>query len=145
MHKTIKDFKPSIDNAGNINNTPFQMELKVKVGAKVMLTYNIDTSDGLTNGARGEVIGRTLDNSKSITKLIVKFENESHGREARKRNPELERQYPGGTPVGKMNFPFSVSKSKSAVVNTANVIQFPLKLAFAQLHIGFRGLLYKSQ
>ena len=65
LHKTIKDFKPSIDNAGNINNTPFQMELKVKVGAKVMLTYNIDTSDGLTNGARGEVIGRTLDNSKS--------------------------------------------------------------------------------
>jgi len=77
------------------------------------------------------VIGRTLDNSKSITKLIIKFENESHGREARKRNPELERQYPGGTPVGKMNFPFSISKSKSAVVNTANFIQFPLKLAFA--------------
>ena len=31
----------------------------------------------------------------------------------------------------KINFPFSISKSKSAVVNTANVIQFPLKLAFA--------------
>ena len=23
LHKTIKDFKPSLDNAGNINNTPF--------------------------------------------------------------------------------------------------------------------------
>ena len=131
LHKTIKDFKPSIDNAGNINNTPFQMELKIKIGAKVMLTYNIDTSDGLTNGARGEVIGTSTDNSNSITKLIVKFENIKHGEETRRRNPEVDKLYPGGTPIEKINFPFSISKSKSAVVNTANVIQFPLKLAFA--------------
>ena len=30
-----------------------------------------------------------------------------------------------------MNFSFSISKSKKSVVNTANVIQFPLRLAFA--------------
>ena len=131
LHKTIKDFKPSIDNAGNINNTPFQMELKIKIGAKVMLTYNIDTSDGLTNGARGEIIGRITDNSNSITKLIVKFENEDHGRDARRRNPDIEKLHPAGTPIEKINFSFSISRSKSAVVNTANVIQFPVKLAFA--------------
>ena len=30
-----------------------------------------------------------------------------------------------------MNFPFSISKSKKSVINTATVIQFPLRLAFA--------------
>ena len=40
-------------------------------------------------------------------------------------------KYPGGTPIEKVNFSFSISKSKTSVVNTANVIQFPIKLAFA--------------
>ena len=37
--------------------TPFQKELKVNIHAKVMLTYNIDTGDGLTKGTRGELTG----------------------------------------------------------------------------------------
>ena len=63
MHRTIKHFSPPVNNAGNISNTPFQKELRVKIGAKVMLTYNVDTSDGLTNGARGTLIGIIQDYS----------------------------------------------------------------------------------
>ena len=36
---------------------PFQMELKVKIGTKVILKYNVNTSDGLNNGARGDLLG----------------------------------------------------------------------------------------
>ena len=51
IHKTIKNFSPPEGKAGEVMKTPFQRELKLKIHAKVMLTYNIDTGDGLTNGA----------------------------------------------------------------------------------------------
>ena len=65
------------------------------------------------------------------SKLVIKFERESVGRERRRSNPGITRNYPEGTPIEKVNFPFSISKSKKSVVNTAKVIQFPIRLAFA--------------
>jgi hypothetical protein len=131
IHKTMKNFNPPEGKAGEVLKTPFQKELKVKIGAKVMMTYNVDTSDGLTNGARGELVGVVKDAKGNISKLVVKFERESNGREKRRNNPGIASRYPGGTPVEKVNFSFSISKSKKSVINTAIVIQFPLKLAFA--------------
>ena len=43
LHKTIKGFDPPEEKAGEVNKTSFQKELKIKIGAKVMLTYNVDT------------------------------------------------------------------------------------------------------
>ena len=131
LHKTMKNFSPHTNNAGNISNTPFQKELKLKIGAKVMLTYNVDTSDGLTNGARGDLIGVIEDEKQAVSKLIIKFEVESFGNDKRRKSPGLLKEYPDGTAIEKVNFSFSISKSKSSVINTANVIQFPVKLAFA--------------
>ena len=131
IHRTIKNYNPPEGKAGEVLRTPFQKELKLKIGAKVMMTYNVDTSDGLTNGARGELIGIIDDAKGNIAKLVIRFEKESFGREKRRNNPKISSQYPGGTAIEKVNFSFSISKSKKSVVNTANVIQFPLKLAFA--------------
>merc|ERR1711954_167816 len=65
------------------------------------------------------------------SKLIIKFERESIGTEQRKKNLEISQKLPGGTPIEKVNFQYSISKSKKSPINTANVIQFPVKLAFA--------------
>ena len=96
-----------------------------------MLTHNVDTCDGLTNGARGEFIGVINDAKGNISKLIIRFERESVGREKRRQNQDISRKFPNGTPIEKVHYSFSISKSKKSVIHTAMLIQFPLKLAFS--------------
>jgi len=62
---------------------------------------------------------------------VVRFENEAVGQEKRRLNPNIAAKYHLGTPIEKVNFSFSISQSKKSIVNTASVIQFPIKLAFA--------------
>ena len=48
-----------------------RMSLSLKVGARVMLTKNINVSDGLTNGAMGTVTDIVLDATTAIVKMIL--------------------------------------------------------------------------
>ena len=131
FHSTMKNFKPPISKTGAISNTPFQSKLIIKIGAKVMLTYNVNTADGLTNGSRGEILGIIKNDSGDIHKLIIKFENPAHGRLQREKDKEVSMKFSGGTTIEKVSFVFSLSKSKKCKIATAKVVQFPIKLAFA--------------
>ena len=39
-----------------------------------MLTANVDVSDGLVNGARGEVVHVVTNNSDDVTSVLFKFD-----------------------------------------------------------------------
>ena len=57
--------------------------LTVEINAKVMITTNIDVTDGLTNGAMGTVTNVVIDETtgKMIT-ILVAFDSKHVGQEA---------------------------------------------------------------
>ena len=77
-----KDRKVSITEAGTIEDTAFLNKLELKVGARAMLIHNMDTQDGLTNGAQGRV-EQILSHNKKIRYVMVRFDNESVGQNRR--------------------------------------------------------------
>ena len=55
-HNLNKKFKPRLDPVDDtVAETGFVNELKIKIGAQIMLIYNVNTLDGLTNGQLGVV------------------------------------------------------------------------------------------
>ena len=47
-----------------------------------MLTTNVDVSDGLVNGARGEVVHVVTNDDNKVTTVLVKFDNNRVGLKA---------------------------------------------------------------
>ena len=143
IHPTMENFKPHVNSKGNIgterNETPFQHKLDMKIGSKVMLTYNIDVSDCLTNGARGKIVAFEKNKSGSINKVIVRFENKCQGELKRSRDKKTEDLYPECTAIEKVMYQYSLGRKITAVSNTAKLLQFPLKLCFATTSHKFQG------
>ena len=57
INSTNRSFQPWISKNGNVHTTAIVNELTLKPNARVMLIYNVNTVDSLTNGALGEVLG----------------------------------------------------------------------------------------
>ena len=129
VHQTQSNYRPVISSDGFVNNTPFLSDLMLKVGAKVMLTYNCDTSDGLTNGSPGTVM-HFAKNGDSITHILVLFDEKETGHKARQKNQNFALQYPECTPIGRVSFEYSLGLKKEHTAK-AKVIQFPFMLAWA--------------
>ena len=72
-------FEPPLDNKGDIKGTTLQCRHRFKKGCRVMLKYNIDVTDGLTNGSQGTLIDIERSIDGKIKHLLVSFDNESSG------------------------------------------------------------------
>ena len=127
-----KKFKAKVGNTtGRIGDTMFMDTLNLKIGARVMVIHNIDVSDLLVNGAMGTVIGIEENQNGVANVVIIKFDNPAVGKEMRKRNPMLERKYPDGVPIKKMEKEYSLPKNAGPISSTAKCIQFPMVLCWA--------------
>ena len=103
--------------------------LDVKVGARVMLTTNIDVSDGLTNGAMGTVANIITDQITGEMKtILVEFDNDNVGCEAKCRSLYTYSNH-NAVPIEKVQVTFPVNRAKQSLQATRK--QFPLTLAWA--------------
>ena len=126
---TQRNFKPKLHLEGTIGQTSFMNALRLKLGSKVILINNINTSDCLTNGQLGILIGLVKSDSKHTDKLVVKFKNKNAGEESRKKHPGITAKYPGGTISERVSYKYAISKKSKEALTQASLIQFPLKLA----------------
>ena len=75
-------------------STSFIDDLQLKIGAKVMIIHNIDTTDCLTNGQLGELIDTVKITNGRVDKLIIKLNNKKSGEVNRRKHPGLAAKYP---------------------------------------------------
>ena len=112
-------------------------ELHIAVAAKVMLTVNVDVSDGLVNGARGTIedIIRAP-GSNNVTVVLVKFDHPRVGNAAIAKSHYRD-QYPSAVPIARHEAIFTIGRNKAVEVSRS---QFPLLLAWASTIHKVQGL-----
>ena len=129
-HHVLKEYTPFVEKTGNVQNTALQETLSFKVGSKVMLTYNLNTSDRLTNGAFGKVVGIEMNRAGEVTIIYVAFDNREVGKETATSHEELKKKFGVQTiPIKKYEAEYNIGKL--GMGSKATALQFPLKLSTA--------------
>ena len=130
-HPVLKNFKVNVDPSGFIHNTSLLKNLKFKIGSKVMLTTNLCTVDGLTNGAFGKIVGIETTPTNRLVEIHVQFSSPHVGRDTSKDHPHLERMYGGPTiPIKRYEAVFAIGKQDvEGARSTASAFGFPLRLS----------------
>ena len=88
-----KGYVPVIQKQGTIDKTQMMNELQVKVGARVKLTTNINTTDGLVNGQFGTVVGFEYNQGGQVEFIMVEFDDESCGEQQREKFHRVSSKY----------------------------------------------------
>ena len=127
-----KDFSPKVKEDGFINKIPFRQTLKLKKGAKAMITFNIDTPDGLTNGTTGVVAGFEKQNGKVVS-VFINLDDTRYGKSLRLKHAKKCECYgaKGSVPITRVCFEYQLGKVEVESSAKAKCIQFPLTLAWA--------------
>ena len=101
--------------------------LTVKINARVIITTNIDVTDGLINGAMGTVTNVVIDQTTGkMSVILVAFDSEHVGQETRHTSVYNSR-HQNAVPIHQTQATFPVHKTSFQ----ATRMQFPLTLAWA--------------
>ena len=146
-----KGYTAPINTDGRIGSTQFFDKLNIKIGARIALTFNVNTIDGLVNGACGTIIGiestTKLAKEKRVHAVIVRFDDENCGREQRQKHQRFSRKYEkeNGTPIFRTDLEYNIpSKKGFAGSAVAKVEQFPLRINYASTAHRMQGQTVKA-
>ena len=125
--------KVNVNANGTIETTSFLEEVQIKVGCRIMLINNVDTSDGLVNGAQGTVQS-VLTHENKVHYVLVKFDNKKIGAQQRRKLNFLEKITNVGqaVPIERVNFSYTLGKRNKSHGASASFFQLPLKLAWSK-------------
>ena len=145
-------YKPQINAWGLIDKTNYTMHLELKIGARVMLIYNVCIPDNLVNGRFGTLIDITVTKTGEPEALIISFDNPETGVEQRQEFKLIAEKYKdqNGCPIFKEPTEYNIDcKSKKArkegKVHGAKckLTQFPIRLAWATTGHKVQGVTFK--
>ena len=88
-----------------------------------MLTTNVDVSDGVVNGARGEVVHVVTNNSSEITSVLVRFDNNRVGLKSIQTSPHRV-TFPYAVPLSKYEVVFFAKERADNCLRSASVLCF---------------------
>ena len=115
-HPTQKKYKPFIEKKeGAIATTSFQDKLRLKIGSKIIIIHNIQTSDGLTNGQLGQLIDVIRSKENEVDKLIVNLNDKKVGQTNRRKFPGLALKYPEAVIIQRSSVKYSIRKKGEIV------------------------------
>ena len=132
--KYPRGYEHIITEHGTIDCTQFNNLLQLKVGARVMLVFNVNTVDSLVNGALG-VVTRFIREKKEVTSVVVEFDNIEAGLEQKRHHQDfiLKHKIESGVPLFRVNFEYALPFKKGSKSHSAKgqIKQYALKLASA--------------
>ena len=130
-HIDLQSLSENRNETGGLHGT-----LKLAIGARVMLVANIDVSDGLVNGARGEVVHIVTNANSMVINVLVKFDNQQVGIKAIQTSP-YQANFPDAVPLSKHEVVFRAKRKRGSEITR---LQFPLTLAWATTIHKVQGL-----
>ena len=118
---------------GEVSQTPFIKTLRLKTNSRIMLTYNLDVADGLSNGTTGKIVGFWKNESGEVSHIWVLFDDPNTGANLRLDQTHMKNKFNNKlvTAIGKATFQYQLGKAEKHDSTKAKVIQFPLTLAWA--------------
>ena len=131
-----KGRKPLVKRDGRLEDLNVLNVLKIKIGCRVVMVFNVDVIDDLVNGSTGTVIGFEYNKKKNVECIIVKFDKDSMGVQQRMKYPNLAAKYKNdnGTPIFRQEMETMGKTRKGHKLgsgSTAKVYQFPLIVNYA--------------
>ena len=146
------DYQPQVNEWGIIGDSNFSEIVQIKIGARVMLIFNVCISDHLVNGSLGTVFGLEYNKTGEVEAIGVAFDSQDAGIEQSREFSSISNKYQNerACPIFKKTveepMPFAKKNRSKGKVHgsTYKITQFPLRLAWASTTHKLQGITIKK-